>query len=227
MNRSLKAIGAVVWLVAACGEPRGRDTQVSAAPAAVAGREAGTGQANSPAAAGVSASVTPAPSPAPASLGLDAKLRAAFGGFEHVPDRAELLALAPEPELGPALWALWQDPTSRLAVRTNALVSLRFFPTPELQARFEQLLQDPATSAVVGRPLAKAYSYAFGAAALPLLSQLLDHVDLHTRDSAARAITATGDAKARPLLEKRLSIETEASVRQTLQRLLAVPAGGK
>lgn len=227
MNRSLKAIGVLVWCVAACGEPKGRDTQVSAAPAATRGEQVSAKQANSSAVAGASGPVaaTPSPALAPAGAGLDAKLRTAFGGFEHVPDRAELQALAPEPELAAALWSLWQDPTARLAVRTNALVCLRFFPSPQVQARFEQLLQDPATSAVVRRPLAKAYGYAFAAAALPLLSQLLDHPELHTRDSAARAIAAISDAKVRPLLEKRLAVETEASVRQTLQRLLAAPAG--
>lgn len=237
MNGRSIAICAVLSWSAACGEPKGRDTAVHAPPVAAARgtavQQAPTGAVSTaapptaaapPNAAAPLAAGLPAGA-APAGRELDAKLRTAFGGFEHVPDREELLSLAPEAELGPALWSLWQDPAARLSVRTNALVSLRFFPSPQVQARFEQLLQDPATSAVVRRPLAKAYGYAFGAAALPLLSQLLDHAELHTRDSAARALAAINDAKVRPLLEKRLAAETEPSVRQTLQRLLAAPAG--
>lgn len=235
MNGTPKAILLVIGLAAACGEPKGRETRVDApAPASPAQAPAqGQAQLGGAAAkplesAAVSGGAAVAAQGSPAAAAADplrAKLLAAFGGFEHVPDRAELLALAPEPELAPALWALWQDPAARLAIRTNALVSLRFFPSPLVQGRFEQLLRDPATAAVVRRPLAKAYGHAFGAAALPLLGELLDHADLHTRDSAARALAAIGDAKVKPMLEKRLSVEPEAAVRQTLQRLLAAPAG--
>lgn len=212
--------------VVACSEPKGKaaapvfaasESKLAPAPTAL------------PASPGPVLADKTSPLPLPAAPldanQLRARLTTAFSGFEHVPDSAELLALAPAEQLTPALWALWQDATVRQIIRTNALVSLRFFPSSQVQAWFEQLLADPATAPTVRRPLAKAYGYAFGAAAIAVLGHQLDHAEPHTRDSAARALGAIADPRARALLEKRLTAETEPFVRQTLQKLLANPAG--
>lgn len=212
--------------LAACGEPKGKAPVPGLVPSE---SKAVLAPAAPPTSPGPVVADKTAPAPLPGAP-LDAnqlrtRLITAFSGFEHVPDRAELLALAPAEQLTPALWALWQDATVRQIIRTNALVSLRFFPSPQVQAWFEQLLADPATAPTVRRPLAKAYGYAFGAAAIPVLGQQLDHPEPHTRDSAARALGTVSDPRARALLEKRLTVETEPFVRQTLQKLLANPAG--
>ncbi len=213
--------------IGACGEPRGRASPPVSAEAAR--QEAQAPVVASPPAPGA---VAGHPSPAAAAPQgaidagqLRARLTAAFSGFEHVPDKAELLALAPADQLTPALWGLWQDASTRQIIRANALLSLRFFPSSQVQAWFEQLLADPATPPTVRRPLAKAYGFAFGVGALAMLGQQLDHAEPHTRDSAARALGAIADPRARALLEKRLAVEAEPFVRQTLQKLLGKPAG--
>ncbi len=162
---------------------------------------------------------TPDPSTAP----LGQRLAKAFSGYEYVPTREDLLKVAPEAELVPALWTLYHAPDQRLAVRTQALVSLRFFPSEQVQSWFETVLRDPATVDAVRRPAAKAYGFAFGERAVAVLGELLAHADLHTRDSAARALGAIGTAAARQKLSERAKIESEASVQATLAAELAKP----
>lgn len=160
----------------------------------------------------------------PASLPLQQRLAKVFSGYEYVPHREDLLTIAPEGELVPGLWTLYHAPGERLAVRTQALVSLRFFPNEQVLGWFETVLRDPATVDAVRRPAAKAYGFAFGERAVGLLSELLAHADLHTRDSAARALGAMATAAARQALVNRDKVETELSVKTTLAAELAKPA---
>ncbi|MBI5609716.1 MAG: HEAT repeat domain-containing protein, partial [Deltaproteobacteria bacterium] len=159
-----------------------------------------------------------------AAAPLGQRLAKVFGGYEYVPTREDLLAVAPEAELVPALWALYHAPEQRLAVRTQALVSLRFFPSEQVLGWFETVLRDPATVAAVRRPAAKAYGFAFGERAVSLLGELLGHEDLHTRDSAARALGAIASPAARQKLSERDKVESEPSVKATLAAELAKPA---
>lgn len=214
-------------VVAACAEvgPKGiaaatgtsfqKGLSVSGRPAS-AGRAAASVVADLPAAHDSRVAAPPLAGVEP----LRTRLIAAFSGIEHVPDQAELLAFATPEQLRPALWSLWQDASVRQIIRTNALVSLRFFPTPQIRTWFEQLLLDPATLATVHRSLAKAYGFAFGSVAIALLSLQLEHPSPHTRDSAARALAAIADPRPPGLLRQRLGRETEPLVRKTLLKLL-------
>lgn len=202
--------------LAACSEPKATATAPQAEPPAQA-------ELAKPATGPAAVAGSAAPQ-APAAAPLGQRLAKVFSGYEYVPTRDDLLAVAPEPELVPALWALYHAPDQRLAVRTQALVSLRFFPSEQVRGWFEAVLRDPATVDAVRRPAAKAYGFAFGERAIAVLGELLGHADLHTRDSAARALGTIGTEAARQLLSERAKIEPDASVKATLAAELAKPA---
>lgn len=210
----------VCGVTIACGEPRVATPPPDRTQAPVAGSGATT-VPPSPSQV-VAATTAPAPAASPANATeLQLQLRKIFSGYEYVPTREDLLRLAAEPALVPALWTLYGDAHAPLAARTQSLVSLRFFPSDQTRAWLEQVLADATTPNTVRRPAAKAYGHAFGAAAVPVLTQLLAHPDLHTRDSAARALGAIAVPASKVALEARLSIEPEPSVKATLVAQLA------
>lgn len=208
-----------------CSEPKAAPSR-EAPPSAVTPQPASASPAQPAAVApGVGGAAAPAP-----SRPISERLTEVFGGYEYVPHREDLLSIAPEAELVPALWALYQTPGQRLIVRTQALVSLRFFPSGQVKSWYEQVLGDAKTVDAVRRPLVKAYGFAFGEQAVDALGSLLGHADLYTRDAAARALGAIGTQSARNLLTARAKVESEPSVRSTIDAQLAQPArpvGGK
>jgi HEAT repeat protein len=167
-------------------------------------------------------------SPALATAG-DAKLRerllALFSGYEHIVTRDELVQLGDTNQLTAALESLYRDPTVRPNTRVNALAALRFFPSPEVKALYEQALTASDTADDVRRSAVKAYGVGFGPQAVPLLGKMLEHPELHTRNAAAKSLGAIGDESAKIALRQHLPREQSALVKASIEEVLAKPEG--
>ncbi len=108
-----------------------------------------------------------------------------------------MLRWAAPPRSAPSCPAIYDDARQPLHIRVQALTSLRFFPGPASKATFERVLMAPDASDAARRAGAKAYGFGFQAEAVPILDELLDHGELHTRNAAARSLGDIQDEKAR------------------------------
>jgi HEAT repeat protein len=154
------------------------------------------------------------------------QLLAALGGYENMVTRDQLLRLGTPEQLTPALAGIYQDASVHLAVRIQALSSLRFFPDARSRATLEQALTAADTADAARRAAVKAYATGFGAEAVPVLGRLLEHKELHTRNAAAKALGEIGTEPALAVLRRRLLDETDSMVKGTIQAQLGA-AGGK
>jgi hypothetical protein len=143
---------------------------------------------------------------------------ALLGGYEHIISRPDLERLGTEDEIKRVLATISQDPSRRLIHRVNALSSLRFFPDARAKHLYEQTLLDPAANVVLQRSALDAYGVAFPADAVPLLSRWLADPDPHTRNVAARRLASMGSSAARSALQRRLAIEPDRAVRNTMEQ---------
>jgi HEAT repeat protein len=162
----------------------------------------------------------PAPPPAEppaADPALKQKLIAALSGFEHIATKDELDRLAAADALTATLIEIYRDPDIHLAVRTNALASLRFYPSPRTQAALESALLTPETPDVVRRSAVRAYAAGFGQQAVPVLARVLEHPELHTRNMAAKALLQIGGNDAGAALRHRLPNERDPMVKSTIE----------
>jgi HEAT repeat protein len=141
----------------------------------------------------------------------------ALSGFDQIATKDELDRLGPPPTLVAALTSIYDDATLEPFVRINALASLSFYPSPQARTVLERALTSPATTDPARRAAVKAYGAAFGTQAVPILDRLLDHPELHTRNTAARTLAAMHDPRAQQALRRRLPDEKEELVRKSIQ----------
>jgi HEAT repeat protein len=191
MNSSLLKMVASLLLASACSHG-GSDAIKGGAPAAT------TAAASDPAA-------------------LREKLLAAFSGREHIVSKDELDRLGSPAQLTEGLIALYRDGTQPLAVRINALTSLRFYPGAESKAVLEEALLAKDTEDATRRSAIKAYGVGWKDEAVPVVAKLLDHSELHTRNTAARTLGEIHSASAQEALRARLPKEKEPLVRTTIE----------
>jgi hypothetical protein len=161
---------------------------------------------------------------------LQQQVRDLFSGYEHIVTKDELAKLGDSAQLTKALESLYRDPATPANVRVNALASLRFFPSPEVKALYEQTLAAPETGDDVRRSAVKAYGAGFGREAVPVLSKMLEHPELHTRNAAVKTLGAIADDKAVIALREHLAREQAPLVKSSIEDVLAkvegkVPAG--
>jgi HEAT repeat protein len=207
---------------------------VSVAGVAVAagglGCQASQGKSQNPASASIrepaaaaapAAPVAAAPSPARSPDALKKQIIEAMSGYEHIVSKEELERMGTGEQLTPVLLDIYNDPSVHLAVRTNALASLRFFPSPQAKAAMEKVLMSTDTSDVVRRSAIRAYGSGFGDAAVPMLARFLSHPELHTRNITARTLGDLHTPDAVEALRKRLPQEGEPMVRKTIETGLA------
>jgi hypothetical protein len=161
---------------------------------------------------------------APAESSLRQRLQAALGGYENMVTKDQLLQLGTPEQLTPALAEIYQDTSVHLAVRIQALTSLRFFPDARSRATLEQALTGADTADAARRAAVKAYATGFGADAVPILGRVLEHQELHTRNAAAKALGEIGTEPALAALRKRLPAESDPMVKGTIQASLGAPA---
>ena len=155
------------------------------------------------------------------------RLLAALGGYENMITRDQLLRLGTSEQLTPALAGIYQDASVHLAVRIQALSSLRFFPDARSRTTLEQALTGADTTDAARRSAVKAYAAGFGAQAVPVLGRVLEHPELHTRNAAARALGEIHTEQALATLRLRLPSEADPMVKATIQAQLAAAPAGK
>jgi HEAT repeat protein len=160
----------------------------------------------------------------PAESTLRQRLQAALGGYENLVTKDQLLSLGTPEQLTPALAEIYQDTSVHLAVRIQALTSLRFFPDARSRATLEQALTGADTTDAARRAAVKAYATGFGPHAVPILGRVLEHPELHTRNAAAKALGEIGTEPAMAALRKRLPAESDPMVKGTIQASLGAPA---
>ena len=165
--------------------------------------------------------VPPPPAAASAPTSLQQRVEAALAGYERLVTREDLAGLGEPAAVTEALVAIYKNPAGDSYIRGRALTSLQFFPGPTSRAVMEEALMAPDTSDVARRTTVKAYGAAFGAEAVPVLSALLSHEDVHTRDAAARTLGTIQGEPARKVLRKRLDHEQSGFVRKTIEAGLA------
>jgi hypothetical protein len=160
----------------------------------------------------------PAPAPvAPADPALKASLLAAMSGYEHIMTKDELDKMGSPAALTAALLAIHQDPAVHLAVRTNALANLRFYPSPIVKTAMEAALLGPDTPTSLRRSAVKAYGTSFGSEAVEVLAKMLANPEIHTRNVAAKTLAQIGGKEAGAALRQRLPNEREQLVKSTIE----------
>jgi hypothetical protein len=201
---SLLCLGAMALLAFGCNERGPAGQQASSAALSTPGE---TPRA-------------PAPKADPA---LVQKLVNVMSGYEHIVTKDELDRLGDPAALTAALLAIHQDADVHLAVRTNALANLRFYPGPIAKSAFEGALLGSNTPDVIRRSAVKAYGAGFGQEAVEVLAKMLDHSELHTRNLAAKTLAQIGGNRAVEALRQHLPNERESLVKSTIESSLRQP----
>ena len=150
------------------------------------------------------------------SLALAGPLRAQvlpqLQGIEDAPAAESLRALGPGVDA--ELMEIFQDSSQPRSTRARALHALGWFPTPESRLILVGALD--GEDRVLARKAVTALGEGWGADALPELGRALGAADVHTRESAARALGNLNLPEANALLEARLKIEDSSTVQQTI-----------
>lgn len=158
----------------------------------------------------------PPPTPGPA---LHARVVELLSGLESSPSAADWSALGPAAEA--ELLAVAQDPAALPTQRGNALVALAHFPTEAARGLLTRTLADAASPELLRRKACLGLAGGWGAAAVPELSVALADPSVLVRQSAARALGTVADPAAASALERRLAVETDASVVTVLRQAVA------
>lgn len=181
---------------------------------------------------GVGSLAEAAPQPRPATLSapeLAAGLRRALSGYEPLEAARDVRALAQgsgAAAVTDALLRLIRDPQTPGILRLSAIEALGYAPAEagrlylhELVAKLGGAEDDRVfTLAAALRALGS-----FSEAELPRLSPYLQHRNADVRESAALGLSRCGAPphELMPLLQKRLAVESDSGVKETLRSTLA------
>lgn len=147
-----------------------------------------------------------------------AQLRALLSGFEHTPDAQTWRALGREAL--PVLIDLYDDADAPPYVRLRAVHAVSFYPTPATRTFLLAVAAAPRQSDLFVRQAVLSLGRAFGARAVDDLRPFLSHDEPVVRESAAAALGRVRTDAALSALRGRLSVETSAQVRETIERAL-------
>lgn len=120
-----------------------------------------------------------------------------------------------------ALLAMVRDRSRGPGVRRRAVLALRHYPEASVRAELEQRAVDVAEDAIVSRYALRALASAFAASTFEILRARLDDPRALVREGAAVELGGLDLERARPLLAARAAQESEAFVRDRIERLLA------
>lgn len=149
------------------------------------------------------------------------KVMVLLSGIEHIPTKEEFQRAGTEDQVVGVLDGIARDNGSKLRFRANAAAALGNFPRPDTRKTLEALITEEGLNEVIRRPSVKAYGFAFGAEAVPLLSKVLEFKDRNTREAALRALADVKTPAARQAIEVHSKIETDDALRKLAQETLA------
>ncbi len=155
-----------------------------------------------------------------------ARIERLFSGFEYTPTGEELREVEPDEEaLRATLIEIYQDDAVRKDARQRALASLQHVPGEATRAFYEGRLGSQATSDAERRIVIKAYKYAVGADAEPVLIAQLNQDDAFSRLEAIKALGALKTPSAIAALEAHTQVESVKHVRKRLGAILGRDIG--
>jgi HEAT repeat protein len=149
------------------------------------------------------------------------KVMVLLGGIEHIPSREEFLRAGTDDQVVAVLGEVARDGAAKLRHRANAAAAMSHYPRPDTRKALEALINEEPLDEVLRRPSIKAYAFAFGADAIPLVSKMLEHKDRNTREAALRSLADIKTPAARQAIETRLKVETDDALKKLGQETLA------
>jgi len=140
-----------------------------------------------------------------------------------VPAAAELRALAPAPDA--LLMSIVDDTRAGGLVRSRAVAALRLLPSPAVQGFLGKLVAakaraKDATDRLIVRRAAVALGWMAAPNAAAQLATLFANDDAEVRLDAAIGLGLTRTEDAAVILNRQLAVETDARVRDQIQRQL-------
>ncbi|GDX79227.1 hypothetical protein LBMAG42_10380 [Deltaproteobacteria bacterium] len=154
--------------------------------------------------------------PARADEALRARVVDLLSGLESSPSAADWSALGAGAEA--ELLAIAADSSMLPTQRANALLALGNFPTDRAHAMLSTTLGDASANVLLRRKACSGLAQGWGAAAVPALAAALGDGDVQLRQSAAGALAKVQDPTAVEALRARLAVETNASVKQVIEK---------
>lgn len=154
--------------------------------------------------------------PARADEALHARVVDLVSGLESSPSAADWTALGAGAEA--ELVAIAADSGMLPTQRGNALLALGNFPTERARGLLVGTLSDASANVLLRRKACSALAQGWGADAVPALAVALGDADVQLRQSAASALAKVSDPAAAEALRARLAVETNASVKQVIEK---------
>jgi HEAT repeat protein len=111
------------------------------------------------------------------------------------------------------------DPSLRSSLRARALHALGWFPSTETRTVLETALQ--GDDKLMARKAAYALANGWSSEAIPALGRALSSADPQLRNAAARALGNIEDKSVVSILDARLSVEDQPSVREAIESSLS------
>lgn len=161
-------------------------------------------------------------SAAPAEL--DVKVERALFAYEPLNLGRELVELGQNERVAQVLLRLAKDDATRGILRLRAIEALGYVPTEAGRSYLHELVATNANvddSRVYVLAAALRALSGYGAQEVSHISPALFHGSPDVREAAARALVRCGRAdEVRPLLQRRLALESDKTVKETLRKAI-------
>jgi hypothetical protein len=151
-----------------------------------------------------------------------AEVERSLMGFEHVPNKQELLRLAPDVDQVLREIAL-KPPARRMLARNRAITLLRLFPSKANAAALKKIIAETAKSKIgldqlhLQQALAS-YAVVAGPASLAVVKPYLAHQSMDVRYAAVEAVRLSRSKQAVVVLQAREPLEKAPMVQHQLRR---------
>lgn len=143
-----------------------------------------------------------------------------LSGYEYFPTAEDLTAVTADPV--PYLLAIAYDTEGRWLPTHHhrAVGALAYFPTAQCRSHLLYLLDSELTPELMRHHVINALANGFGDSALPELEPFLQSDDLQLRLSAVAAIGSIESSRSVEALQRALTVEDNALVRERIERSL-------
>lgn len=149
---------------------------------------------------------------------LEAHITNLFTQFETTPPGDELKALGSE--AGNIIEAMARDESNRSTLRAQAIHALGYFPTGDRRTLLLDWAQDEKLQPTLRRKAVWALGNGWQAQAAADLEPLFDSDNTQMRLALVKVYATLPADSARPVLEARLGVEENETVRAELQRVI-------